>query len=112
MVQIPPLRQRVIANRCLVVAFGAAARLLSSPCETSPWCTGRRPAAHTGPVKTITVGELSAYLHVHRSTIYRMVKRHEIPAFHVGGDWRFNIEEVDRWRLQQENFIARRNPRQ
>jgi hypothetical protein len=32
------------------------------------------------------------------------VKRHEIPAFYVGGDWRFNIEEIDRWRLQKEKL--------
>jgi excisionase family DNA binding protein len=58
----------------------------------------------------MTVRELSAYLRVHPSTIYRLLKRHEIPAFHMGSDWRFNIEEIDRWRLQQQNLIARRNP--
>ena len=73
---------------------------------------GAKTPPHKGLVKTITVGELSAYLHVHRGTIYRLAKRHEIPAFHVGGDWRFNIDEIDLWRLQQETFIARRNPRQ
>ena len=74
---------------------------------------GAKTRPHTGPVNTITVGELSVYLHVHRSTIYRMMKRHEISAFHVGGgNWRFNIDEIDLWRLQQGTFIARRNPRQ
>jgi hypothetical protein len=24
--------------------------------------------------------------------------------------WRFNTEEIDRWRLQQENLIAGKNP--
>jgi hypothetical protein len=33
-----------------------------------------------------------------------LVKRHEIPAFYVGGDWPFNIEEIDRWRLQREKL--------
>jgi hypothetical protein len=28
---VAPLRQRVTANRCLVVAFGAAARILNRP---------------------------------------------------------------------------------
>ena len=58
----------------------------------------KRPQ-YPGPQKVMTVRELSAYLHVHPSTIYRLLKRHEIPAFHVGSDWRFNIEEIDRWRL-------------
>jgi excisionase family DNA binding protein len=47
----------------------------------------------------MTVREVSAYLHVHTSTIYRMLKHHQIPAFRVGSDWRFNIESIDRWRL-------------
>ena len=43
----------------------------------------------------MTVREVSAYLQVHPSTIYRLLKRHEIPAFHMGSDWRFNIEEIE-----------------
>jgi excisionase family DNA binding protein len=49
----------------------------------------------------MTVREVSAYLQVHPSTIYRLLKHHQIPAFQVGSDWRFNIEAIDRWRLQQ-----------
>jgi excisionase family DNA binding protein len=52
---------------------------------------------YAGPIKVMTVREVSAYLQVHPSTIYRLLKRHQIPAFHVGSDWRFNIEEIDRW---------------
>jgi excisionase family DNA binding protein len=49
----------------------------------------------------MTVSDLSEYLHVHTSTIYRMLKQHEIPAFRIGSDWRFNIETVDRWCSEQ-----------
>lgn len=56
---------------------------------------------YAGPIKVMTVRELSAYLQVHPSTIYRLLKRHQIPAFHMGSDWRFNIEEIDSWRLAQ-----------
>jgi excisionase family DNA binding protein len=73
---------------------------------------GAKTPPHTGRVKVMTVRELSAYLHVHPTTIYRLVRRNQIPAFHIGSDWRFNIEAIDRWRLQQQNLIARRNPRQ
>ena len=66
---------------------------------------------YPGPRKVMTVREVAAYLHVHPSTIYRRVRRNQIPAFHIGSDWRFNIEAIDRWRLQQQNLIARRNPR-
>ena len=34
-----------------------------------------------GPVKMMTVREVSAYLRVHPSTIYRLLKHHQIPAF-------------------------------
>ena len=49
------------------------------------------------PSRLMTVRDLSEYLHVHISTIYRMVRQREIPAFRIGSDWRFNIESVDRW---------------
>jgi excisionase family DNA binding protein len=51
--------------------------------------------------RVMTVKEVADYLHVHQSTIYRMLKRAQLPAFRVGSDWRFNIENIDRWRLQQ-----------
>ena len=59
--------------------------------------------AHMVPSKVMTVHEVSAYLHLHPTTIYRMLKRREIPAFRLGRDWRFNIETIARWRLQQQN---------
>ena len=36
----------------------------------------------------MTVREVSAYLRVHPITIYRLLKRNQIPAFHIGSDWR------------------------
>jgi len=53
------------------------------------------------PTKVMTVRDVSAYLHVHPTTIYRLLKKKKIPAFHIGSDWRFNIEDIDRWRLEQ-----------
>ena len=50
----------------------------------------------------MNVREVSAYLHVHPGTIYKLLKRHQIPAFHVGSDWRFNIETIDKWRSEME----------
>jgi excisionase family DNA binding protein len=51
--------------------------------------------------KVMTVNELSEYLRVHRSTIYRLLKKNQIPGFKIGSDWRFNVEAIDQWRLQQ-----------
>jgi len=54
----------------------------------------------------MTVKELSGYLKVHPSTIYRQLRRGRLPAFKVGSDWRFNVESIDRWRLDQDNFAS------
>ena len=50
----------------------------------------------------LTVQNVAQYLHVHPSTIYRLVKKRQLPAFRVGGDWRFNRESIDRWRADAE----------
>jgi excisionase family DNA binding protein len=50
--------------------------------------------------------EVSAYLRVHPSTVYRMLKHDQLPAFQIGTDWRFNIEAIDRWCLEQEKKLG------
>ena len=64
------------------------------------------------PRKTVlTVQEVSQYLRVHPSTIYRMLKKHQLPAFRVGNDWRFTVEAVDKWLSTAESgFLAERTP--
>jgi excisionase family DNA binding protein len=47
--------------------------------------------------KVLTIPEVSEYLRVSRQTIYRMLRRGDIPAFRIGGDWRFNIEDLGLW---------------
>jgi excisionase family DNA binding protein len=56
---------------------------------------------YRAPARVMTVRDVSAYLRVHPRAIYKLLKRHQIPAFHVGGDWRFNSEMIDTWRLAQ-----------
>lgn len=45
----------------------------------------------------LTVNEVAALLRVHTSTIYRMLKYKELPAFRVGSDWRFRSDELERF---------------
>jgi excisionase family DNA binding protein len=47
--------------------------------------------------KVMTVNDVAAYLRVHRTTVYRLLKNGQIPAFRVGSDWRFTTEAIDRW---------------
>lgn len=64
---------------------------------------GDEPHFAARSTKVMTVKEVSDYLHVHPSTIYRLIKRGQIPAFRIGSDWRFNVETIDRWRAQKES---------
>jgi excisionase family DNA binding protein len=47
--------------------------------------------------KVLTIPEVSLYLRVSRKTVYRMLQRKELPAFRLGGDWRINVEDLERW---------------
>jgi excisionase family DNA binding protein len=60
----------------------------------------KRSSFETSPI--LTVGDLSNYLKIHPSTVYRLLKTRQLPAFKVGRDWRFNMEEIDRWRVERE----------
>lgn len=54
------------------------------------------------PSPVMTVKELSDYLRVHPSTIYRLLKRRQIPAFRIDGDWRFHLAAIEKWRAEME----------
>ena len=53
--------------------------------------------------RVMTLEEVAGYLRVHPSTIYRLLKKKQLPAFKVGSDWRFNLESMDRWRAEAES---------
>jgi len=56
--------------------------------------------------KVLTVNELAEYLRVHRSTLYRLLKKGQLPGFKIGSDWRFNVEVIDAWRLKQGGTVV------
>jgi len=45
----------------------------------------------------LTVDEISDYLKIPRSTIYKLVREGRIPAQKIGRHWRFRKEAIDRW---------------
>lgn len=59
----------------------------------------------------MTVAELAHYLHIHPSTVYRLVKRGKLPAFRVGSDWRFSRAAIDRWRMELSDAAILRHGR-
>jgi excisionase family DNA binding protein len=44
-----------------------------------------------------TLEEVAAYLTVGKRTVYRLAASGEIPAFKLGGAWRFWHSELDQW---------------
>lgn len=45
----------------------------------------------------LTVEEVATYLKVTERSIYTLLSREEIPAFKVGGAWRFRRDEIEAW---------------
>jgi excisionase family DNA binding protein len=52
------------------------------------------------PDSILTVAEVSEYLKLSESTIYRLAKRHGLPCRKVGGAWRFSRKGIDEWLAQ------------
>lgn len=49
----------------------------------------------------MTIGEVADYLKVTERTIYRLAGAKQIPAFKVGGSWRFSKADIDAWIKKQ-----------
>lgn len=49
------------------------------------------------PDEILTIEEVAAYLKAGRRTVYRLAANGQIPAFKLGGTWRFRLTELDQW---------------
>ena len=49
----------------------------------------------TGAV--LTIEELSVYLKIPKSTLYKLVREGKVPSQKVGRHWRFRKKAIDRW---------------
>jgi len=45
----------------------------------------------------LTIEELTAYLKIPKSTLYKLVRERKIPSQKVGRHWRFRKIAIDRW---------------
>ncbi|WP_416546099.1 helix-turn-helix domain-containing protein [Limnohabitans sp. DCL3] len=52
----------------------------------------------------MTIGEVADYLKVTERTIYRLAGAKQIPAFKVGGSWRFSKADIDGWIREQSTI--------
>lgn len=53
------------------------------------------------PDEILTIDEVAAYLKAGKRTVYRLASSGKIPAFKLGGTWRFRRAELDQWIASQ-----------
>ena len=49
----------------------------------------------------LTIREIAEYLKVTERTIYRLASAKQVPAFKIGGSWRFSRQDIDGWIKRQ-----------
>jgi excisionase family DNA binding protein len=58
----------------------------------------------------MTIGELSKYLKISQSTLYKLAQAGRVPCQKVGRHWRFHKDAIDAW-LCERNDGAKPNDR-
>ncbi len=56
---------------------------------------------NTSESAILTIKDVAAYLKVTERTIYKLAAAKKIPAFKVGGTWRFRATDIDGWIADQ-----------
>ena len=54
------------------------------------------------PDEILTLPEVATLLKVAEKTVYTMAQKSQLPAFKVGGQWRFKRVDIDHWIEQQK----------
>jgi len=54
-----------------------------------------KPRRDATPSPMMTLAELAQYLQVNRNTLYKLIRRGEIPAFKIGSDYRFDRNAIE-----------------
>ena len=54
-------------------------------------------------IETLTPNEISKILRIHPFTVTRLAREGKLPAFKVGGVWRFRKDQFERWIQERTN---------
>jgi len=68
---------------------------VSLPEACTPFRKVQSVEEKTSPV--LTIGELSLYLKIPKSTLYKLVRERKIPSQKIGRHWRFRKGAIDQW---------------
>ncbi|MCC5829125.1 MAG: helix-turn-helix domain-containing protein [Phycisphaeraceae bacterium] len=53
------------------------------------------------PDNVLTIDDLSAYLKIPKSSLYKLAQEGKLPGQKVGRHWRFHLDAVDEWLKRQ-----------
>jgi len=56
-----------------------------------------RARTPTPPPEVMTIDDLSTYLQVSKSSLYKLAQEGKVPGQKVGKHWRFRRDTIDRW---------------
>lgn len=86
-VQVGQRAQQLLFSPGLQVYSGERWQVLPIATGASPYMTD----------EILTLPEVAQLLKVAEKTVYTMAQKGELPAFKVGGQWRFRRTDLDAW---------------
>ena len=61
-----------------------------------------KPGRLSSPGRIATVAEVARYLHVQPTTIYKLIRTGQLPAFKIGAEYRFDMDQLKKWIANHE----------
>ncbi len=61
-----------------------------------------KPRRDATPSPMMTLAELAQYLQVNRNTLYKLIRRGQIPVFKMGSDSRFDGDAIEKWMTNRQ----------
>ena len=61
-----------------------------------------KPRDDATPRQIMTAAEVAEYLQIHLDTLYRLVRKHQIPAFKIGTEIRFHRAAIEKWMTDRQ----------
>ena len=62
-----------------------------------PFIIGKGETMAEPQGEILTLDEVAAYLKAGKRTVYRLAAEGKLPAFKLGGTWRFRRSDLDKW---------------
>jgi len=70
-----------------------------------------KPRHDAVPSPIMTTPEVAQYLQIHQSTLYKLIRRGQIPVMKIGSDYRFDREVIEKWMSDRTSRIQTPSPR-